>query len=140
MLGLHVRLSRRSFGATALAVAPLLAAGAHLARAADKNAVVLVFVSGLSGEGAFTDMVNAQGGIDGPPLGTLFCRFADSRTCGYADEHAAVIRAALMLATMLLGRDGPGGIADRAIDRRFGRWQRSAVETVAEVTDRSHAT
>jgi hypothetical protein len=151
MLGLHVRFSRRSFGAAALAVAPLLAAGAHLAGAADKNAVVLGFVSGLSGEGAeygrhavgignlFTDMVKAQGGSDGPLLGTVFCRFADSCTCGYAGEHTAVILAALMLATMLLGRDGRSGIADRAIDRRFG-WQRSTLETVAEVADRSHAT
>jgi branched-chain amino acid transport system permease protein len=90
-------------------------------------------------------VVGGMGRVTGPLLGTLLFRFIDFYTRGYAGEYTVLIFAALMLAMMLVARDGLTGLADRLLTRVFGQRQRwapltePAAEPVAEIRDPSHA-
>jgi branched-chain amino acid transport system permease protein len=75
-------------------------------------------------------VVGGIGRVAGPILGTVVFRVIDYYTRGYGGEYTVLIFALLMLAMMLLARDGITGIIDRIAGRLFGRRQRW-VETPA---------
>jgi branched-chain amino acid transport system permease protein len=71
-------------------------------------------------------VIGGMGRVAGPLLGTILFRLIDYYTRGYCGEYTVLIFAALMLAMMLLARDGIMGILDRLAAGMFGRRQRWA--------------
>lgn len=82
-------------------------------------------------------VVGGMGRVAGPLLGVLLFRFIDYFTRGYAGEYTVLIFATLMLAMMMLARDGLTGLADRAAARLFARPQRWT-EPAVKTPDPSH--
>jgi len=81
-------------------------------------------------------VVGGMGRVAGPLLGTVLFRVIDFYTRGYGGEYTVLIFAALMLAMMLLARDGLVGVLDRLAARLFGKRQRwAATADVAAVRD-----
>ena len=76
-------------------------------------------------------VVGGMGRVAGPILGTVVFRVIDFYTRGYGGEYTVLIFALLMLAMMLLARDGITGIIDRIIGRVFGRTQRWSATSIA---------